>query len=1121
MSAESEAAAANLAYNASNSPYSYASQLAAQNATGGTFNPNPGTISTPQSQSISLAGVSVSAADNRAISNYNNAIMYGQTASPYQTSAANYALNNIASPGYNPGSTQIYQQAQIVNNLSTGRQELFIPNTPGYNLDPYSQYQTTGNYVSADVTQFSGRSGSTGGTGTSNPASYDLSTASGIAAMVKASGGTQDPYLAQKAGITSGNIGSVANSRSVVAPLDLSSGMGGVNVPANYDSKNNTYMPIGDVSQQLRNGTKVNYSPGGAFDISQVVKSDTPGFERIYPMITGGGSDYALQSGMVSGKALTPVVYDEYGMTPLWTADKASTVASILANPDQYSRLGSELYGGKVSPLDGRTMQDQFTNGTVSTMPGRYAPESMNYAMLPGLLSPNTQKGDTGTQYLSTGASPTLATDAAFRIVNRDTGLMENVTPNWNPVTVNVVPKEQPEYIMVRPADIARTYSPVQPTQGESPKYQSQFGGYLINNPSFNVTQELQQNKDYNANSAMMWSDRQNNEKFANQTWMEPQGWTLQKNPLYQSNVASEPTKSAATVSAAIVQPYPTVDTFNGMKITAIDKMQSAGFLPTDYTQAQPNKYPGDGGAHDALTFGVPGAAAFNRGVIANWDNSPQFSPTKTIEGVIATPGVIAGTIAGFYDTASKAAEPTTKPFYGYTNTTIGTSGSNQSIVDLRADITARQPGLAGQYANLTAQNLTAKSPTEISAYNSGVADYNAKNKVFTEDVARYNAMDRQNPQMTTVMSIANVAPNTTPKQAVEGGGKYWTGGGLVNDTYTKAVEIYGSVPAPLKAIGAGITSSGVAESAIGVGSEFILPVAALPATIGAGAGLVGVAALEYSGRLGLTGKTDQYSVRTAGEQFGATSTGKSILSVFTGSELPNQKSQYSEVVNTASPNEISQRPIYSEIPNYQPITAMTIQKQWEGSELPAYAIGGATRTSIDVGKTPTAYKDSNQMSYAEKIVNENPVANAFAYPLDNQNANGYNNANAISNPLANPNSNLFQNPNALSNPVASPLGSIFASPFALPNPNANPNSYPNIDVTGRGQPQPEPIKLTLPTLPQWGGSGGGSMGGAKGGRPRAFTNIFNVGEGLGNVLGMRNSPQFRRVPKMKLKVKR
>jgi hypothetical protein len=159
----------------------------------------------------------------------------------------------------------------------------------------------------------------------------------------------------------------------------------------------NVYVPIGEMEQQLRTDAKLVVSASGAYEVWQTPKNTLPGsdFTRIYPMITAGGSDYALQSGMVSGKAQTPWVVDEYGGNALWKASDNARVADIQANPSSYSRLGSELYGGIVQKLLPDTYNSiELAWGRGQTVePGTYPAVRENYAMLVNFEDVNAAKG--------------------------------------------------------------------------------------------------------------------------------------------------------------------------------------------------------------------------------------------------------------------------------------------------------------------------------------------------------------------------------------------------------------------------------------------------------------------------------------------------------------------------------------------------------------------------------------------------------------------------------------------------------------------------------------------------------------------------------------------------------
>ncbi|MFA5348303.1 MAG: GNAT family N-acetyltransferase, partial [Methanoregula sp.] len=165
------------------------------------------------------------------------------------------------------------------------------------------------------------------------------------------------------------------------------------------------YFRIGDTGKtQLKEDAKMIYAESGAFELIQVVPNNIPGsnFTRIYPWITAGGSDYALQGSAVSGKPLVTVegkqsnalVYDEYGMNRMWATNTAegSVADRILSGIGSYSKAGRELYGGMVQPTDNRTIQSEFAKGNM-VMPGGYSPAIQSYSELVTVEAENAPKG--------------------------------------------------------------------------------------------------------------------------------------------------------------------------------------------------------------------------------------------------------------------------------------------------------------------------------------------------------------------------------------------------------------------------------------------------------------------------------------------------------------------------------------------------------------------------------------------------------------------------------------------------------------------------------------------------------------------------------------------------------
>jgi hypothetical protein len=130
--------------------------------------------------------------------------------------------------------------------------------------------------------------------------------------------------------------------------------MNSVNPASQANTGITLYVPYGDRAQiEVNNLNKVVFDPvSGAFAGYTV-----PYGHSISNIATSGGAG-SLQSGMVSTKPETPIVYTQEGAfnkvyAPTAHLDEAE---AVLANPSAYSRLGAEAYGGMVSLLDGRTL---------------------------------------------------------------------------------------------------------------------------------------------------------------------------------------------------------------------------------------------------------------------------------------------------------------------------------------------------------------------------------------------------------------------------------------------------------------------------------------------------------------------------------------------------------------------------------------------------------------------------------------------------------------------------------------------------------------------------------------------------------------------------------------------
>lgn len=159
------------------------------------------------------------------------------------------------------------------------------------------------------------------------------------------------------------------------------------------------YVPYGERTQQKVEDVKLVYDPlGGAFGGYQAPASiyEAPGgFHRIYGFETTGGSSGALQSGMFSIKPLTPDVREQYNADVFAKEANIAAALEIAKNPEAYSRLGAEAYGGIVKPLDNRTLGDAQLS--------RYLAESGNLANLVSPTGANLRKSEMATEKIPWG----------------------------------------------------------------------------------------------------------------------------------------------------------------------------------------------------------------------------------------------------------------------------------------------------------------------------------------------------------------------------------------------------------------------------------------------------------------------------------------------------------------------------------------------------------------------------------------------------------------------------------------------------------------------------------------------------------------------------------------------
>lgn len=178
------------------------------------------------------------------------------------------------------------------------------------------------------------------------------------------------------------------------------------------------FVPFGERTQQKIENTKVIYDPlGGSFGAYQAPASayeQEGGFHRIYGFQTAGGSSGSLQSGMFSTKPLTPDVREQFSTDVFAPEAKPAEALKILQNPEAYSRLGAEAYGGTVQPLDSRLLGgiglSQYPSGTG------------NLASLVSPTGANLPKNEMATEKIPWGI-PDFLSAPTMQAVNKESTL--------------------------------------------------------------------------------------------------------------------------------------------------------------------------------------------------------------------------------------------------------------------------------------------------------------------------------------------------------------------------------------------------------------------------------------------------------------------------------------------------------------------------------------------------------------------------------------------------------------------------------------------------------------------------------------------------------------------------
>lgn len=244
----------------------------------------------------------------------------------------------------------------------------------------------------------------------------------------------QEPYISGGPVWTNKQVSQPSTMSSDIKPVagSLSVGKADMTLPA--PGTTSVFMGEGKGQREVQNAKLVIDEKGGSFGV-YTTRPAREGFtprEEFGFQVAGGGQG-AAQSGQFSTKAgATPIIYNQWNQELAPTANKEEA-AKILANPQLYSRLGAEAYGGKVQLLDKRKLG-------ISDMMGRYAPDSGNLANLVDPFGSNRSKLDMANEKIpyeiNWKESPTIQMVSPSPLDKTS----QSIFTNLNPVT-SVGPK--------------------------------------------------------------------------------------------------------------------------------------------------------------------------------------------------------------------------------------------------------------------------------------------------------------------------------------------------------------------------------------------------------------------------------------------------------------------------------------------------------------------------------------------------------------------------------------------------------------------------------------------------------------------------------------------------------
>ena len=140
-------------------------------------------------------------------------------------------------------------------------------------------------------------------------------------------------------------------------------------------ARNSAFMPFGERAQQEIPDISHIFKDANKLEI-YVNRYNDQGVVIGEQLIGGAGLGWK-ESGMFSfGRAQTPVVYTQYNQSQFAVSVPGTTgkvsASDVLANPNMFSRLGAEAYGGVVQPLDWRkgVVPDIWVSPEVGFFPG-------------------------------------------------------------------------------------------------------------------------------------------------------------------------------------------------------------------------------------------------------------------------------------------------------------------------------------------------------------------------------------------------------------------------------------------------------------------------------------------------------------------------------------------------------------------------------------------------------------------------------------------------------------------------------------------------------------------------------------------------------------------------------